>query len=109
MDPAGLAAGRPPGGRSEECRAPGPAKPARLSLIPGAGSPRSNTNFGPARSGPSRTRIQQPASGKPRAHQIVWEPGKVNRSRRMRANPADIWVTWRLAAFEPPGTPPSVV
>jgi hypothetical protein len=49
-------------------------------------------------------------AGKPRAPQIAWENrGKVNRSRRVRANPAGIWMTWRRAAFKPPLTPLSVV
>ncbi len=54
-------------------------------------------------------RIRRPDSGKPTAHQIVWETGGTLKGLRLvRANPAAIWMTWRLAASGPPLTPRSV-
>ena len=87
MDPAGLARGQAPGplrGRAPAL-APGTpgsvsAKPARLSLIAGHAHPgrrRTSSQPDPAR---SMTRIRQPDSGKPRAHQIVWETGEAQGS-----------------------------
>jgi len=64
---------------------------------------RTSSQPDPAR---SMTRIRQPDSGKPRAHQSG-KPGKLG-VRRVLANPAAIWMTWRLTASEPPPTPRSV-
>ena len=116
MDPAGLARGQAPGpqrGRRVPAPAPGTpgsvsAKPARLSLIAGHAHPgriRTSSQPDPAR---SMTRIRQPDSGIPRAHQSG-KPGKLKGLRRVRANPAAIWMTRRLTASEPPPTPHSVV
>src|SRR5271157_6379862 len=97
MDLAGLARGQAPGpqrGRRVPAPAPGTpgsvsAKPARLSLIAGHAHPdriRTSSQPDPAR---SMTRIRQPDSGIPRAHQSG-KPGKLKGLRRVRANPAAI-------------------
>jgi hypothetical protein len=104
-----LPAGRPLG-RSEAGHRPprparrdrSPAKPARLSLIAGHAPPdriRTSSQPDPAR---SMTRIRQPDSGKPRAHQIVWETGDAQGSAAGAGKSAAIWMTWPLTASEPP-------
>jgi hypothetical protein len=67
-------------------------------------SKRTSSQPDPAR---SMTRIRQPDSGEPRAHQSG-KPGKLKGLRRVLANPAAIWMTWRLTTSEPPPTPRSV-
>jgi hypothetical protein len=54
------------------------------------------------------TGIRQPGSGKPKAHQSG-NPGKLEGLRRVSANPAATWMTWRLTAFEPSLAPRGVV
>jgi hypothetical protein len=59
---------------------------------------RTSSQPGPVR---SMTRIRPPGSGKPRAHR-PGKPGKLKGLRRVRANPAAIWMTRRPAASGPP-------
>jgi hypothetical protein len=115
MDPAGLARGHAPGPQPGRVPTPAPgtpgsvsAKPARPPLIAGHAHPgriRTSSQPDPAR---SMTRIRRPDSWRLRAHQSG-KPGKLKGLRRVRANPAAIWMTWRLTASEPPPAPRSVV
>jgi hypothetical protein len=73
-------------------------------------SPRSSTGFEPARSSPlhdqnpaTRLRETQGTSNR------LGNRGTLKGLRRVRANPAAIWMTWRLAASGPPLTPRNVV
>jgi hypothetical protein len=113
-----LPAGRPLGGRSEGAGADPRAWRAGTGLGEAgaavarrwACSARSNTNFEPARSSPlhdqnpaTRLRETQGTSNR------LGNRGKLKGLRRVRANPAGIWMTWCLAAAGPPLTPRSVV
>src|SRR5438876_2085672 len=86
MDPAGLARGQAPGRSQASVPGTGPGARhagtgrgetgAAVTYPRGQAHPdriRTSGQPDPAR---SMTRIQQPGSGKPRAPQIVWEPGR---------------------------------
>jgi hypothetical protein len=62
---------------------------------------RSNTTS--SQSGPARsmTRIRDPTPGTPGHIKSSGRPGKLKGLRRVRANPAAIWMTWRPAASVP--------
>jgi hypothetical protein len=115
MDPAGRARWQSPGRPQRRRQAPTP-RPARRdrsrrnrrgcpsSRACSPGRIRASSQPDPAR---GMIRIRQPDSGNPGTS--AWETGgKLKGLRRVRVNPAGIWMTWRPAAPGPSLTAPSV-
>ena len=113
MDPAGLARGQAPGRPRRGRRVSAPASARRdrsrrnrhgCHSSQGMLTPIEDELRASQAQPRSMTRIRQPGSGQPGAHQSG-KPGKLQGLRRVRAHPAVIWLTWRRAASGPSRLP----